>query len=393
MPTHRLFMSLVAVGVLAACGRPRATPRAVPQPAIAVAPAVPSVPSLAAAFQKHFAVGAAINATQISGRDTIGMALVASQYNTISPENVLKWEEVHPRKDGYDFGLADGFVAFGERHKMRIIGHTLVWHNQTPAWVFRDDAGQPISRDSLVARLRNHIYTVVGRYKGRIHGWDVVNEALEENGTLRQTPWLRLIGDDYIELAFRFAQEADPQAELYYNDYSLENPAKREGAVRLLRRLLERGVKVTAVGMQGHFKMDWPTVEMEDSTITAFASLGLKVHMTEVDIDVLPPVVSSVGAEVTNRGVVNATNNPFAAGLPDEQQRALAKRYAELFAVFLKHEKSIDRVTFWGVADGDSWLNNWPARGRTAHPLLFDRAHKSKMAFDAVLSTVLPKVP
>jgi endo-1,4-beta-xylanase len=391
-------MLLAVAGVVAgACARP-ATPdtnttSAATTAGSAPAPRASALPRLADVFKAQFTVGAALNERQFLGTDVPGDSLVRAQFNTISPENVLKWERVHPAADRYDFAAPDAYVAYGEKHRMFIVGHTLVWHSQTPRWVFEDAAGKPLTRDALLARMREHITTVVGRYKGRIHGWDVVNEALEEDGTLRKSPWLRIIGDDFIELAFQYAHDADPKAELYYNDYSLENPAKRAGAIALITRLKQKGIPIKAVGMQAHFKMDWPSVGLEDSTISMFAALGVQVNVTELDIDILPPVVRGTSADVATRGAVTAASNPWAAGLPEERQRALAQRYADMFAVFLKHQKSIDRVTFWGVADGDSWLNDWPARGRTSYPLLFDRSHRPKPAFDAVVSTVSPKVP
>src|SRR5438477_1354026 len=326
--------------------------------------------SLRTIFEGAFLVGAALNAAQFSGLDTIGAAIVRAQFNSITPENVLKWGSVHPRPGTYDFAAADRYVAFGEQNRMFIVGHNLVWHNQTPRWVFEDlsGGGHPVSRDTLLARLRDHIHTVVGRYRGRIKGWDVVNEALNDDGTVRQTPWLAIIGEDYIAQAFRFAHEAEPGAELYYNDYSLENAPKRRGALDLVRRLRAEGVPIAGVGLQGHDRMDWPTPAQQDSTIAAFAALGVHVMITELDIDVLPPDL-----------------NPYSDSLPDSVQQALARRYAALFAVYLRHADAITRVTFWGVSDGDSWLNNWPVRGRTNYPLLFDRLHRPKPAFDAVI--------
>jgi len=335
-------------------------------------------------FQNAFRIGAALNAAQFEERDAAGAALVKAQFNSITPENVLKWEAVHPRPDAYNFGPADRYVEFGERNHMLIIGHTLVWHSQTPRWVFEDDNGAPLDREHLLARMREHIQAVVGRYKGRIAGWDVVNEALNEDGTLRQSPWLKIIGEDYIAKAFEFAREADPKAELYYNDYSLENPAKREGGVELIRKLKAQGVPIAAVGLQCHNKLETPSIEQEDATIAGFARLGVKVNITELDIDVLPRATRTNTADVSERTAAEAALNPYSGGLPEQVQQVLARRYADLFAVFLKHRDAITRVTFWGVADGDSWLNNWPVRGRTSYPLLFDRAHKPKPAFDAV---------
>lgn len=353
----------------------------------AIAQLPPQQPTLKDAFKNTFYLGAAINRAQIYGEDARGANLIKSQFNSITPENILKWEVVHPRSDVYEFAAADKFVELGEQNAMFIVGHTLVWHNQTPKWVFEDEKGNSIGREALLTRMREHIHKVVGRYKGRIHGWDVVNEALNEDGSLRQSPWMKIIGEDYIEKAFQYAREADPAAELYYNDYSLENEPKRNGAVALLRKLKEKGVHITGVGLQGHDNLEWPTVEQQDGTITAFEQLGLKINITELDITVLPSATKQPTAEVTASASSTPSLNPYTTGLPDSVQQDLAKRYAALFAVFVKHRDSIDRVTFWGVTDGDSWKNDWPTKGRTDYPLLFDRNGAPKPAFDAVLNT------
>jgi endo-1,4-beta-xylanase len=345
----------------------------------------PPQATLKEAFKDAFLIGAALNRAQFYEEDARGAALVKTHFNSITPENALKWESVHPRPDGYDFEAPDRYVAFGEKNGMFIVGHTLVWHNQTPRWVFQDEAGNPVSRDTLLARMRDHIHTVVGRYKGRIKGWDVVNEALNEDGTMRQTLWMKIIGEDYLAKAFEFAHEADPQCELYYNDYSLENEAKRTGAVQLIKKLKAQGVPVYGVGLQGHNNLEWPTVEQQDATIAAFAALGVKVMITELDIDVLPRATRDQGAEITQSAEARERLNPYTTGLPDSVQQALAKRYADLFSVYLKHRGVVTRVTFWGVADGDSWKNNWPVRGRTNYPLLFDRNGQPKPAFHAVI--------
>lgn len=342
-------------------------------------------PALKDVFKDAFLVGAALNADQFFERDTVGAALVKRHFNTISPENELKWERIHPRPGEYDFEAADRYVAFGEANGMFIVGHTLGWHSQTPAWVFQDAAGQPVGRDTLLARLRDHIHTVVGRYRGRIHGWDVFNEVLNEDGTLRRSRWLQIIGEDYVAKAFQYAHEADPSVELYYNDYSLENAPKRAGAVALIKSLQAQGIRVTGIGLQGHDRLDWPTVAQQDSTISAFAALGLKVMITELDVDVLPRPGDYRGADVSYSAQMQERLNPYVNGLPDSVQAALASRYADLFRVFLKHRGTVTRVTFWGVRDGDSWLNGWPVRGRTSHPLLFDRSGLPKPAFEAVV--------
>ncbi|MDQ3710916.1 MAG: endo-1,4-beta-xylanase [Acidobacteriota bacterium] len=340
------------------------------------------------AFKDYFLIGSAVNHAQIYEEDQPGAEIIKKQFNTISPENVLKWEAIHPQPDFYDFTAADRYVAFGEKYGMFTVGHTLVWHNQMPKWVFEDRQGNFVSRKVLLERMREYIQTVVGRYKGKIKGWDVVNEALNEDGTLRQSPWLKIIGEDYIAKAFQYAREADPNAELYYNDYSLENEAKRKGAIAMLKKLLAQKIPVKAVGLQNHNSLKFPTLEQENQTITDFANLGLKVNITELDVSVLPDPKGFNGAEVTVDFEMREKLNPYKKDLPEEIQKNLAQRYADLFGVFLKHRKNISRVTFWNVTDGDSWLNDFPVRGRTNYPLLFDRRGKSKPAFDAVIQSV-----
>jgi endo-1,4-beta-xylanase len=346
------------------------------------------------AFKKDFLIGAALNEAEFTGQNTNAVALIKTQFNTISPENVLKWESIHPKPDQYDFSAADRYVEFGKKNGMFIVGHNLVWHSQTPKWVFQDDKGNPVDRDTLLARMHDHISTAVGRYKGKIGGWDVVNEALNEDGTLRESPWKKIIGEDYLLKAYQFAHEADPQAELYYNDYSLENAPKQNGAMALIKKLQAQGVHIAGVGLQGHYKMDWPNPQQVDETIEAFSKLGVKVMITELDMDVLPPATRSQAAEVSMNFALRAELNPYTNGLPDSVQQKLAQRYADLFAVFAKHHDVVSRVTFWGVTDGDSWLNNWPVKNRTAYPLLFNRDGRPKPAFNAVIQTSkLPSAP
>jgi endo-1,4-beta-xylanase len=375
MTLSRLLPLGGLAALLAGCGTPGTGPEPVP------------APSLREAFAGHFRVGAALNQAQFTGADAVGGEIVRRHFDTVTPENVMKWGPLHPEPGRYDWEPADRFVEFGERNRMWIVGHTLVWHSQTPEWVFQDGSGNPATREQLLARMRDHIHAVVGRYRGRVQAWDVVNEALNEDGTLRQSPWLRIIGEDYLAHAFRFAHEADPAAELYYNDYSLENAPKRNGAVALVRRLQAQGAPIHGIGTQLHGRLEWPTAAQLDSTLAAFGALGVQVMVTELDIDVLPSVWHLQTADINQRAELRDSLNPYVAGLPDAVQRQLAERYADLFRVFLKHRDVVTRVTFWGVRDGDSWLNGWPVRGRTSYPLLFDRAGQPKPAFHAVIET------
>lgn len=356
---------------------------------LAIVAQAPAPTTLKDAFQGAFVIGAAINTDQITGKDARGDAIILRQFNSISPENVLKWEVIHPRPGVYDFTLADKYVEFGLKNHMFIVGHNLCWHAQTPDWVFKDEMGAPITRDALLQRLHDHIQAVVGRYKGKIDSWDVVNEALNEDGTLRPSQWMKIIGEDYIVKAFQFAHEADPKAQLNYNDYNLETPAKRKGAIALVKKLQAAGVPIAVVGDQAHLHLNEPSAADEEAAITDLAATGVKVAITELDIDVLPSAAGNT-ADVSLNVRGNAQLNPYTNGLPISVQQALSKRYADLFAVYWKHRDVINRVTFWGVTDGESWLNNWPVRGRTSYPLLFDRDGKPKPAFDAVLRTAKP---
>lgn len=345
-------------------------------------------PALKEVFAGRFRVGASLNAEQIHGKIPSDTALVLKHFNTLTAENAMKWESIHPKPQEYTFETADAFVEFGQTHKMFLVGHTLVWHNQTPRWVFEKPEGGPAGRQQLLQRMKEHIETVVGRYKGRVHAWDVVNEAIEADGKMRRSRWMEIIGPDYIARAFEFAHGADPEAELYYNDYDMWKPGKRQAVVSLVNQLREKGLRIDGVGMQGHWGLDYPDLEEAEKSIETFAALGLKVMITELDVTVLPHASRQTGAEVGQNYELRKELNPWPDGLPEEMQEKLANRYAEIFALFCKHADQIDRVTFWNVHDGNSWRNNWPVRGRTDYPLLFDRQGKPKPAFHAVVKTV-----
>lgn len=343
-------------------------------------------PMLKDAFKDDFYVGAALTGNQVRQKDPILLALVKDQFNTITSENALKWDTVHPELNRYSFEKADSFVALGMRNHMFIIGHCLIWHAQVPKWVFEDKSGNPVSRDTLLKRMHDHILTVVTRYKGKVGGWDVVNEALDENGELRHSRWLDIIGEDYIRKAFEFAHEADPDAELYYNDYNIEHPAKREGTlIKIIKSLQDKGIRVDGVGIQAHWHLDIPSFQVVDSSISKFVAAGLKVMFTEMDINVLPRPENLSTADVSDSFKLTKDSNPYPVSLPDSIEQQLADRYAGFFKIFKKYRKSVSRVTFWGITDAQSWLNNWPIAGRTNYPLLYDRNLKPKPAFYAIL--------
>ncbi|MHB8519879.1 MAG: endo-1,4-beta-xylanase [Limisphaerales bacterium] len=392
-------------------------------------------PTLKDAYKDHFYVGAAINrsiATGTAFRRTLeqvnqDIALVKQQFNQITPENDLKWALIHPREgaDGYDFGPADAYVNFGVSNRMYLVGHTLVWHAQTPFWVFRGTnlppgvtnapsqapaattdttgtnapgggrfgrdfgrgfgrgayTGPRASREELLGRMRDHIHTVVGRYKGKIKVWDVVNEAIADGGTniLRNSLWLQIIGPDFIAKAFAYAHEADPDAILRYNDYGLENPEKRRKLIALIKSLQEQRVPVMAIGSQAHLNVS-TSFEAMDQALTDLETLSLPIHITELDVNSAQAGQRSTSADVTNN---DATSR---GGLVDDANRKLAEAYAGLFRAFVKHRNSVKVVTFWGANDANSWRAN-------GKPLLFDGNNQPKPAFDAVIRAATGQEP
>jgi endo-1,4-beta-xylanase len=400
---------------------------------VGVAARSADTPTLKQAYEDRFYVGTAINRSIATGTPVRAafsnrtleqvqkdVALVKEQFNQVVAENDMKWLILHPREgaEGYDFGPADAFVNFGKSNNMYVVGHTLVWHAQTPNWVFagtnppptisnaapssvtdtravgtnapdrrrfsggfgRAFTGPRASREELLQRMRDHIHTVVGRYKGKVRVWDVVNEALADNGTnvLRSSLWLEIIGPDFVAKAFEYAHEADPDAILRYNDYGLENPAKRKKLIALIQSLQQQNVPVMAIGSQAHLNVSTSFEDM-DEALTDMETLGLPIHMTELDVNSAEGGQRSLGADIANN---DATTQ---GGLVDDANRKLADAYAGLFRAFIKH-RSVKVVTFWGANDA----NSWRARGR---PLLFDGNAQPKAAFDAVIRVAADQQP
>ncbi len=337
--------------------------------------------SLKDAYKNHFLIGTALSEDQINEKDPNTVKLVSEQFNAATPENIMKSMHIHPEWDKYNFGPADKLVEYGKKYNLKITGHTLIWHSQLPRFVQNmKDA------DSLRRFFVDHINTVASRYDGKITSWDVVNEALEEDGTMRKSIFLQKLGEDYVVEAFRLAQKAAPNTELYYNDYNIEQPKKRAGAIALIKKIQAAGVRIDGVGIQGHWRAyNVPLKDIEES-INEFAALGIKVMFTELDLGVLPNPWDGDAADVNKKAEYDAKMNPYAGGLPDSMQAKLTKGYTDLFKLFLKHKDKVTRVTFWGVHDGQSWLNGWPIRGRTNYPLLFDRALKPKPAYYSVIA-------
>lgn len=337
------------------------------------------------ALKDKFLIGVAMNEAQITEADSSSVAIIKNHFNSITAENCMKSEELQPVEGEFNFKLADQFVKFGEENNMYIIGHTLVWHSQAPGWFFTDKAGKDVSREVLIERMKNHIFTVVGRYKGKVKGWDVVNEAIEDDGSWRKTKFYNIIGEDYIRLAFQFAHEADPDADLYYNDYSMAHEGRRNAVVKMVNNLKSQGVKIDGVGMQGHMDMVFPDLDEFEKSMLAFAETGVKLMITELDVTVLPRPGIDVGAEISASFEYQQKLNPYAEGLPDSVSIALNNRYNDIFKLFLKHSDILERVTLWGVYDGQSWRNNWPVRGRTDYPLIFDRNFQPKPVVKSIV--------
>lgn len=337
-----------------------------------------TITSLKEAYKNDFLIGAALSSEQIEEKEPNAAVLVPKEFNAITPENIMKAEIIHPGWNRYNFDLADKIAAYGKKYDMKVNGHTLIWHSQLPAFVRNLK-----NADSVKQFFTDHITTVASRYDGKIASWDVVNEALEEDGSMRKSIFLNKLGDDYVTEAFRLAQRAAPNTELFYNDYNIEQPKKRAGAITIIKKIQAAGVRIDGVGIQGHWHVGRVPLKDIEESILEYSALGIKVAFTELDIEVLPR--NFQGADVSQRVASNPALNPYVNGLPDSVQNQLAVDYENLFKLFLKHKDKIDRVTFWGVNDGQSWLNGWPVRGRTNYPLLFDRQFKPKLAYYKVI--------
>lgn len=333
--------------------------------------------TLREAFADKFLIGTALNTRQVMSQDQKLQSLIRDQFSAVVAENCMKAESVQPVEGQFNFTDGDRLCDLAEKNGQVVTGHCLIWHSQAPRWFFKDEEGQQVSREVLIQRMKDHIYKVVGHFKGRVKGWDVVNEAIEGNGEFRKSPFYRIIGPEFIRLAFQFAHEADPDAELYYNDYGMDSPGKREAVVRMVKDLKEHGCRIDAVGMQSHVGFNTPLDEYEKS-MDAFIAAGVKVMVTELDLSVLPWPKGNYGAAVETNFDYKKAMDPYTEGLPADKAREQDEFYARLFDIYLRHSKDLTRVTFWGVTDGDSWKNNFPVRGRTDYPLAFDRDMKPK---------------
>lgn len=362
------FTLILASILMIGCGEKKTTPE------------VEKEPTLKEAFKSNFLIGSAVNDNLVSKKDSLGEQIVLIEYNTITPENSMKWMYMEPEQGKFEFETADKYIDFSTKNDIAFIGHNLVWHSQLAGWVEKIE-----SKEELSASLKNHVQTVAARYSGKIHGWDVVNEALNEDGTLRNSLFLKQLGPDYLINSFKWAQEADPKAELYYNDYNMTRQEKRAGAIKLVKDIQASGARIDGIGMQAHWGLEDPTLEEIETSILEYSDLGIQVMITEFDITVLPNPWDLEGAEVSQNFEGSEHMNPYTKELPDSVNTQLAQRYKDIFSLFKKHSDKISRVTFWGINDGVSWLNSWPIEDRTNYPLLFDREYNRKPAYYSVL--------
>ncbi len=343
------------------------------------------------AFKDRFLMGTAISPRSFEMEGY--QALVKREFNAITAVNDFKWERIQPEEGKFEFGWPDQFVEFGQAKGMCCVGHVLVWHSQCPDWVFMN-GDKPASKALVAKRMENHIGSVVERYKGKLQVWDVVNEAVDfsNNGPSangwRKSKWLETMGPEFVDRSFHLAHEADPKAELLYNDYEMQNPGRRDFVVNMIKDFKKRGVPIHGVGMQGHVHLGRPSIEAIDAAITAYATEGMKVHITELDVDVLPMDNKLWGADIATRMEYRNQLDPYTEGLPAEIEQRLTQRWVDLFELFIKHQDSIERVTTWGSHDAESWKNWFPIPRRTNYPLLFDREMKPKRAVEAIKKLV-----
>lgn len=338
---------------------------------------VSSKGSLKDSYKNNFYIGTAMSLPQIHGTDAKSDDIIKKQFSSIVAENCMKSMFLQPQEGQFFFDDSDKFVEFGEKNKMFIIGHTLIWHSQLPKWFFTDKDGKDVSAEVLKERMKNHISTVVTRYKGRVKGWDVVNEAIMEDGSYRKSKFYEILGEEFIPLAFQYAHDADPEAELYYNDYNEWHTGKIKTVSKIVQTLKSRGIRIDGVGMQAHVDLKSPSIEEYEKAILEYTSNDVKVNITELEVSVLPSPWGT-SANIADRVEYDAKMNPYTKGLPEYVKTEWENRYLDFFKLFLKHQDKIRRVTLWGVTDNQSWKNDFPVKGRTDYPLPFDRNYQAK---------------
>jgi endo-1,4-beta-xylanase len=325
-------------------------------------------------YKDYFLIGVAVSPQALK---TDAAQMILQQFGSMTAENAMKMGPIHPKENEYNWANADSIVAFAQRNKLKLRGHTLCWHSQPARWMFTDAEGKPATKELLLARLKEHITTVVTRYKGKIYAWDVVNEVIsdDKNEFYRNSDWFKICGEDFIAKAFQYAHEADPNALLFYNDYNETNPVKREKIFKLVKSLKDAGVPIHGLGMQGHWAITEPTRQDLDSALLRYSQLGLAIQITELDVSVYPKEHNARDKKATD----------YDTQFTPELEAKQAEAYGMYFELFRKYRKNITGVTFWNISDRASWLDNFPVRGRKDYPLLFDQNLKPKKAFQTVV--------
>ena len=347
-------------------------------------------------FADSFKMGVAVNQDIVTGKNAAAQSIIAKQFNTVTLENAMKAEVIYPQQGKVDFSGADAFIDFAKQNNMFTVAHTLVWHNQTPDWFFTNSKNEPNTPAEQLEQMRKHIELVAGRYKNKVDAWDVVNEVIADDGSYRPTVWVNRVGDGdtMVKAAFKYAQQYSPNTELYYNDFNAWRPEKRDGIIRMIKMLQKEGIRIDGIGIQAHWGLNFPKMQYIEQAIDAYAALGIKVMITELDIDVLP---------LTKEGQITGTDmmkpqfqleefetylDPYKNGLPSDVEAQLNARYKALFELFYAKRDKIDRVTFWGLHDGMSWKNDYPIPNRTNYPLLWDRNLNSKPVIKTIADVV-----
>ena len=347
-------------------------------------------------FADSFKMGVAVNQDIVTGKNAAAQSIIAKQFNTVTLENAMKAEVIYPQQGKVDFSGADAFIDFAKQNNMFTVAHTLVWHNQTPDWFFTNSKNEPNTPAGQLEQMRKHIELVAGRYKNKVDAWDVVNEVIADDGSYRPTVWVNRVGDGdtMVKAAFKYAQQYSPNTELYYNDFNAWRPEKRDGIIRMIKMLQKEGIRIDGIGIQAHWGLNFPKMQYIEQAIDAYAALGIKVMITELDIDVLP---------LTKEGQITGTDmmkpqfqleefetylDPYKNGLPSDVEAQLNARYKALFELFYAKRDKIDRVTFWGLHDGMSWKNDYPIPNRTNYPLLWDRNLNPKPVIKTIADVV-----
>lgn len=333
-----------------------------------------SIKGLKDYYKSFFPVGVAVGPQTLNGEEA---ALLLREFNSVTAENAMKMGPIHPEENRFFWRDADSIVNFAQKHGLKVRGHALLWHEQTPNWMFTDKEGKQVSREVLLQRLKNHITTVVSRYKGKIYAWDVVNEAIDDNSNnfLRNSLWLQIIGEDFIAKAFEYAHAADPEALLFYNDYNTERPEKRDRIYKLLKQLKDAKVPLDGVGLQAHWSIYEPSEQELRDAVEKYSSLGLQIHFTELDMSVYPWEKERRAKRAGESDVLT----------PELEQKQIEK-YAMVFKVFREYREHITSVTFWNISDRYSWLDTYPVPGRKNYPLLFDTTLQPKKAYWEVVN-------